>query len=175
MPKLSFKFSAAVFVLAFLSHGTAYAQSSTPIYLDPQQPAHNGYDHVLLIGHAPHADQTWVSTLLAIRLPLFPRLKVRLATQFTLELVRSVLANELHMALVTAPPVDGKLTIVPFAETQLGVVVPETHAAAHQQQVKLEDLADDELDSFSTQSQRSNLRRLKGNRGKSGSSHKANA
>jgi DNA-binding transcriptional LysR family regulator len=106
--------------------------------------AHNGYDQVLMIGHAPDADQTWVFTLLAIRLPLFPRLKVRLATQFALELVRSVLANELQMALVTAPPQDGKLTVVPFAETQLGVVLPETHAAAQQQQVRLEDLAVDE-------------------------------
>ena len=106
--------------------------------------AHNGYDQVLLIGHAPHADQTWVSTLLAIRLPLFPKLKVRLATHFTLELVRSVLASELHIALDTAPPVDGKLTVVPFAETQLCAVLPETHLAAHQQQVKLEDLAGDE-------------------------------
>ena len=106
--------------------------------------AHNGYDQVLLIGHTPHADQTWISTLLAIRLPLFPKLKVRLATHFTLELVRSVLASELHIALVTAPPVDGKLTIVPFAETQLCAVLPETHAEAHQQQVKIEDLASDE-------------------------------
>lgn len=106
--------------------------------------AHNGHDHVLIIGHAPHADQAWLSTLLAIRLPLFPNLKVRLATQFSLELVRSVLANELHIALITAPPVDGKLTIVPFAETPLCVVLPETHAAAHQQQVKLEDVAEDE-------------------------------
>jgi len=106
--------------------------------------AHNGYDQVLLIGHAPHADQTWVSTLLAIRLPLFPKLKVRLATHFTLELVRSVLASELHIALVTAPPVDGELTIVPFGETQLCAVLPETHAAARQLHVKIEDLANDE-------------------------------
>lgn len=106
--------------------------------------AHNGYDQVLLIGHEPYADQTWVSTLLAIRLPLFPKLKARLATHFTLESVRSVLSSELHIALVTAPPVDGKLTVVPFAETQLCAVLPETHAAARQQQVKIEDLGSDE-------------------------------
>jgi DNA-binding transcriptional LysR family regulator len=111
--------------------------------------AFNGYDHVLLIGHAHHADQAWVSALLAIRLPLFPKLKVRLATNFSLELVRGVLANELHLALVTAPPVDGKLTIVPFAETQLCAVLPEIHAAAHQQAVTLEDIADDEWILFS--------------------------
>ena len=80
--------------------------------------AHHGYENVLLVGHEPHADQTWVSTLLTIGLPLFPKLKVRLTTHFTMELVRSVLANELHVALVTVPPVDGKLTAVPFGQTQ---------------------------------------------------------
>ncbi len=32
--------------------------------------AHHGYENVLLVGHAHHADQEWVSTLLTIRLPL---------------------------------------------------------------------------------------------------------
>jgi DNA-binding transcriptional LysR family regulator len=108
------------------------------------QETYNGYDQVLFIGNSPHSDQTWVSTLLAIRLPLFPRLKVRLATHFTLELVRRVLAKELHIALVTAPPAHAKLTVVPFAETQLHALLPATHSAAHQRQVKIDDLRSDE-------------------------------
>src|SRR5215831_20700014 len=47
MQKLSFKFSAAGVVLAFLSHGTAYSQSSTPIYLDPQQPVERRVDDLM--------------------------------------------------------------------------------------------------------------------------------
>jgi len=105
--------------------------------------AHHGYDNVLLVGHAHHADQAWVSTLLAIRLPLFPKLKVRLTTLFAMELVRSVLANELHMALVTAPVFDAKLTIVSFAETQL-CADPEAHTAAHNEQLELQHLAKEE-------------------------------
>ena len=106
--------------------------------------AHNGYDHVLLVGHAPHADPAWISTLLAIRLPLFPKLKVRLITHFATELVRGVLANEIHMALVTAPPIDGKLTTVPYAETQLCAVLPEAHPAARKEQARIRDLSGDE-------------------------------
>ena len=106
--------------------------------------AHNGNDNVLLIGHAPHADPAWISTLLSIRLPLFPKLKVRLITQFAMELVRSVLANELHLALVTAPPFDGKLTTVPYTETQMCAVLPETHQAAHNEQARIRDLSSDE-------------------------------
>src|SRR5437870_10169227 len=106
--------------------------------------AHHGYENVLLVGHAHHADQEWVSTLLTIRLPLFPKLKVRLTTLFAMELVRSVLANELHMALVTAPVFDAKLTIVSFAETQLCAVIPEAHTAAHNEQLELQHLAKEE-------------------------------
>ena len=106
--------------------------------------AQNGYDNVLLVGHAPHADPAWISTLLTIRLPLFPRLKVRLMTHFAMELVRSVLSNELHIALVTAPPFDGKLTTVPYAETQLCAVLPEAHQAGHNEQVRLRDLSSDD-------------------------------
>ena len=106
--------------------------------------AHHGYENVLLVGHAHHADQEWVSTLLTIRLPLFPKLKVRLTTLFATELVRNVLASELHLALVTAPVTDAKLTIVSFAETQLCAVMPETHPAANNEQLQLRHLARDE-------------------------------
>jgi LysR family transcriptional regulator, benzoate and cis,cis-muconate-responsive activator of ben and cat genes len=106
--------------------------------------AHNGYQNVLLIGHSTHADHAWISTLLTIRLPLFPKLKVRLTTLFGMELVRSVLANDLHMALVTAPPIDAKLTAVAFAETRISAVFSEAHPAAQKQQVTLQDFANDE-------------------------------
>src|SRR5438552_9626765 len=106
--------------------------------------AHHGYENVLLVGHPTHADCAWISTLLALRLPLFPKLKVRLTTLFAMELVRGVLANELHMALVTAPPTDAKLTSVPFAETRLCAVFSAGHPAAQKEQVTLEDFANDE-------------------------------
>jgi DNA-binding transcriptional LysR family regulator len=51
--------------------------------------AHDGADNVLTIGHSHEADQAWVSDLLAVRLPLYPKLDVRLISQFSIELVRS--------------------------------------------------------------------------------------
>ena len=63
-----------------------------------------GSDTVLMVGHSHHASHDWLSTLLAIRLPLYPKLRVRLVTRFPMELVRGVLAGELGMALVTSPP-----------------------------------------------------------------------
>ena len=51
-------------------------------------------DSVLTIGHSPYADHDWISAMLAIRLPLYPKLGIRLMTQFQCESVRSVLVGE---------------------------------------------------------------------------------
>ncbi len=106
--------------------------------------AHDEPDNVLMIGHSPYADQAWVSAILAIRLPLYPKLRLRLISQFSIELVRSVMAGELNLALVTAPPEDTKITAVPFALTPLYVVLPQTHPAAQKEHLVLQDLANDE-------------------------------
>jgi len=106
--------------------------------------AQDGRDSVLLIGHSPYADPAWVSAILAIRLSLYPGLGLRLISQFSVELVRSVMAGDLNMALVTAPPEDCRITTVPFALTPLYAVLPQTHAAAEKEHIGLQDLARDE-------------------------------
>jgi LysR family transcriptional regulator, benzoate and cis,cis-muconate-responsive activator of ben and cat genes len=106
--------------------------------------AHEGSDNVLTIGHSHEADQAWVSDLLAVRLPLYPKLAIRLISQFSIELVRSVLAGELNLALVTAPPEDSQIEAAPFALTPLYAALPETHTAAQKEQITLQDLAKDE-------------------------------
>jgi DNA-binding transcriptional LysR family regulator len=87
--------------------------------------AHDGADNVLTIGHSHEGDQAWVSDLLAVRLPLYPNLAIRLISQFSIELVRSVLAGELNLALVTAPPKDSQIEASPFVLTPLYAVLPE--------------------------------------------------
>lgn len=113
--------------------------------------AHEGCDTALMMGHSPHADQAWISAILAIRLPLYPKLRVRLATRFALELVRSVLAGELNLALVTAPPEDAQITAVPFARAPLYAALPENHPAAYKEHLMLRDLAEDEWILFAKQ------------------------
>jgi DNA-binding transcriptional LysR family regulator len=106
--------------------------------------AHDGGYSELTIGHSPSADETWVSGLLAIRLPLYPKLRVRLISQFSIELVRSVIAGELNLALVTAPPELPQITAVAFAQTPVYAALPQTHAAAQKELIGLQDLAEDE-------------------------------
>ncbi len=106
--------------------------------------AREGSDSILTIGHSPDTDQTWVSAILAIRLPLYPKLRVQLISEFPSELVRSVMAGELNLALVTAPPENSQITAVAFAQTPLYAALPQTHAAAEKEYIALQDLAKDE-------------------------------
>jgi len=106
--------------------------------------AREGSDSTLTIGHSPDADQGWVSAILAIHLPLYPKLRIQLISEFSSELVRSVIAGEMNMALVTAPLANSRITAVAFAKTPLYVALPKTHAAAQKEQIALQDLARDE-------------------------------
>jgi DNA-binding transcriptional LysR family regulator len=106
--------------------------------------AHEGADSILTIGHSPYANHDWVSAMLAIRLPLYPRLGIRLKTQFAMESVHSVLVGEVNLAVVTAPPQDTQVTTVPFAPAPLYAALPETHQAAQKERLVLQDLANDE-------------------------------
>ena len=106
--------------------------------------AREGRDNILTVGHSPDADQAWVSAILAIRLPLYPTLRIRLITEFSSELVRSVMAGELDLAFVTAPLENSQITAVAFAQTPLYTVLPQTHAAAQKEHIALQDLANDE-------------------------------
>ena len=121
---------------------SALSHMERAVYL--ARTARDGEDNVLLIGHSPDADQAWISAILAIRLPLYPKLRVRLISQFSIELVRSVMAGDLTLALVTAPPEDPRITAVPFALTPLYAALPQPHAAAQKEHIVLQDLANDE-------------------------------
>jgi DNA-binding transcriptional LysR family regulator len=129
--------------------GRVFAEGARALLLHMERVLHlarvaqDGGDSVLLVGHSPFADRAWISALVAIR-PLYPRLHLRLISQFAMELVRSVTAGELNLALVTAPPEDSQITAVPFARTRLYAVLPQVHAAAQKDQIVLQDVAQDE-------------------------------
>jgi DNA-binding transcriptional LysR family regulator len=110
---------------------------------------HEGGERVLIIGHSPYADPSWISTVLAVYMPTYPKLQIRFVCQFPSELIRSILACDLHLGLVPEPPANAQITRVPFARTSLFVVLPVTHRMARKEQIALQDLADDEWIVFS--------------------------
>jgi DNA-binding transcriptional LysR family regulator len=113
--------------------------------------AHEGNRNAFVIGHSPDADQPWVSTLFAIHLHMFPELHISTMTMFAMELFRSVLAGELSLALVTAPPEDAQITATPFAQAPLYAALPETHLAIQNERLVLSDLAKDNWILFARQ------------------------
>jgi len=106
--------------------------------------AHEGAENVVMIGHSPFANHDWISAMLAIRLPLYPRLRIQLMTGFAMELVRSVLVGEVNLALVMAPPQDSRITAVPFVPALLYAALLDSHPAAQKESLVLEDLAKDQ-------------------------------
>jgi DNA-binding transcriptional LysR family regulator len=106
--------------------------------------AREGSDSILTIGHSPDADEAWISAILAIRLPMHPKLRIQLVSEFSRELVRSVMAGDLDLALVTAPPDDSRITAAAFAQTRFYTVLPQNHVAAQKEEIALKDLAGDE-------------------------------
>ena len=74
-------------------------------------------DVVLNIGRSPYTDPFLVTTLLSIKLPLFPQLRVELSHQFSCDLIREVLARALDLAIATEPPEGERLTMVKVCES----------------------------------------------------------
>lgn len=105
--------------------------------------AHQGAESFLHAGHLPDADRSLISALLAIRLPLYPKLEIRLSSDFVPELVGGVLTGSLDLALITAPPPDSRTTAVSLVREPLYAALSERHPAARQGQLSLKHLAHD--------------------------------
>jgi DNA-binding transcriptional LysR family regulator len=96
---------------------------------------------VLNIGRSPYTDPFLVTTLLSIKLPLFPQLKVELSQQFSCDLIREVLAGALDLAIATEPPESKRLTTVKVAESPFYIAMSEEDELASEPSVTLDALA----------------------------------
>jgi DNA-binding transcriptional LysR family regulator len=105
--------------------------------------AHEGAERFLHIGHSPNAERLWISTLLSLRLPLFPKLRIRLSSDFSSELVGNILTCAFDIAIATAPAPDDQITAVSFEQTPLYAALPEDHPAADHPTLTLNDVAQD--------------------------------
>lgn len=102
-----------------------------------------GQDAELLlnVGRTPYADPFFTSTLLATRLPLFPRLRLNLSSGFSCDLTHNVLTGELDVAVVIEPPTSGLLTTLKVDESPLYVVFSRDDQLADFQSIMLAQLA----------------------------------
>ncbi|MGF7183210.1 LysR family transcriptional regulator [Tunturiibacter psychrotolerans] len=98
-----------------------------------------GAEAVLHIGTSPSVDPYLLSTLLSIRLPLFPKLMVYRSSNFSAELGRQVMTGELEIALLTAGLSTPRLNFLNIASAPFYVVVRNSNQLAKKREVRLRD------------------------------------
>jgi DNA-binding transcriptional LysR family regulator len=97
-------------------------------------------DETFHVGRTPYADPFLVSTLLSIQLPLFPRLKVDLASKFSIDLVHDLLAGVVDLAIAHEPPESPLLTCVQVAEQPFYIAMAKRDALARHPSVSLDQM-----------------------------------
>jgi len=95
---------------------------------------------VLNIGRSPYTDPFLISTLLSIRLPLFPLLKMELSSQFSCDLVQDVLAGSMDLAIATEPPMSPMLSATKIAEAPFYITMSKDDEMAVYEQLSLAEL-----------------------------------
>jgi DNA-binding transcriptional LysR family regulator len=98
-------------------------------------------DVPLYIGRSPYIDPFLVSALLAIQLPLFPKLKIELVSQYSVELAHDLLAGALDLAIATEPPDTPLLTRVQVSEAPFYIAVSKDHKLARHPSLTLNMMA----------------------------------
>jgi DNA-binding transcriptional LysR family regulator len=95
-------------------------------------------DIPLYIGRSPYIDPFLISALLAIQLPLYPRLKIELVSQYSVELAHDLLAGALDLAIAIEPPDTPLLTRVKVSEAPFYIALAKNHKLARHPSITLE-------------------------------------
>jgi DNA-binding transcriptional LysR family regulator len=98
-------------------------------------------DETFHVGRTPYVDPFFVSTLLSVQLPLFPRLKIELVSKYSINLVDDLLAGMLDLAIANAPPESPLLTCVQVAELPFYIAMAKREALARYPSVSLDQIA----------------------------------
>lgn len=99
-------------------------------------------DIPLYIGRSPYIDPFLVTTLLSIDLPLYPRMKIELTSQFSFDLVHDLLAGAVDLAIATEPPESPLLSKVQIAESPFYIAMARRDDLASYPSVSLDRMAD---------------------------------
>src|SRR5579863_7222931 len=103
--------------------------------------AHEGREHLLLVGHSPWIDRALLALVFEIKLPQFPRLKIELRSDVAPSLTRNLLEGEIHVAIMTEPAENEALVLTPLSGAPLYAVLPVEHPAAEETRISLVDFA----------------------------------
>ena len=104
--------------------------------------AAKGAEAVINFGSSPYADPYLTSTVLSVRLPLFPTLRIHAHSNFSDELARQVTTGELDIAMVAVGVPSSRLNFTPIGDQPFFVVFNERESSASQRAVALDDFRD---------------------------------
>lgn len=124
---------------AFIEHARLSVLHSKRA-IQAAQTAAREIQSAISIGRSPYIDPFLISTLLTIRLLLFPNLKLDLPSRFSLDLVHDVLAGTIDMAMVTEPPDTPALSTIQVNESPFYIAMSAEDDLAHRQHLNLNDL-----------------------------------
>lgn len=83
----------------------------------------DGPNEILNIGKSSYTEPILISTLLSIRLSLFPEMRVKLWSNYSIELAREVTAGTLDLAVITGVPSKPQLSLLNIADNPFYVVM----------------------------------------------------
>jgi DNA-binding transcriptional LysR family regulator len=98
----------------------------------------NGADEILNLGKSAYTDLFLVSTLLSIRLPLFPGMRIKQWSNFSNELARQVISGDLDAAVTTGVPETPKLSLLRMADNPFYIAMSVSDALTEHRELLLE-------------------------------------
>jgi DNA-binding transcriptional LysR family regulator len=102
----------------------------------------NGADQILNLGKSAYTDPFLISTVLSVRLPLFPGLRIKQWSNYSNELARQVISGTLDLAITTGIPENPKLSMLQLADSPFYLAMPEDDQLADRRDLILEQLHD---------------------------------
>ncbi|WP_213803254.1 LysR substrate-binding domain-containing protein [Granulicella sp. dw_53] len=92
------------------------------------------------IGRSPYTDPFLTSTLMSIHLPLYPKLRIELASQYSVDLVHDLMDGTLDLAIANEPPESALLTQIQIADTPFYIAMARRDALAEKPEVTFADM-----------------------------------
>ena len=101
-----------------------------------------GAEVVVNFGSSPYIDPYIVSTILSVRLPLFPTMRVHAHSHFSQELTRQVSSGELDMAIIATGEENPRLNFLEIESHPLFALMQIRDAATNKRVLSLKDFDD---------------------------------
>ena len=100
----------------------------------------NGADETLNLGKSAYTEPFLVSTLLSIRLPLFPGMRIKQWSNYSNELARQVISGDLEAAVTTGIPETPKLSLLRLADNSFYIAMPGDDSLTLYRELRLEQM-----------------------------------